>query len=323
MDGRIGGPMIISTTIKHPGGCGGGLSYKRTLMMADEMAPGLPWRYLLVDVDGTLLDSHGEVSPRTLAALHRVHGAGIKLVLATGRTYPSLRGTSQALHLPPFHMITNGGAVALTPNFQSVDYTHFLSAHLWPKIVTALEAEGLSTVVFAHRHPDAPLFYVRKTSGDPHFERYIGRHQASCRVAPNLHEISIDQVVQVAALGGGNGFDEASARVLTRFQDQTRNHSMVLFLNENYGRITEFFQPGTSKWRAFLGLFPRAAQHPRQVVAVGDEANDVEMITQAGLGVAMGNATPELKSAANVTIGDHDQEGLAKFLEDLLEGRIN
>ena len=279
---------------------------------------GGPYRWLLVDVDGTLLDSRGGVSGRTLAALHRAVAEGMTLVLATGRTYPSLVRVTAPLDLPPFAIITNGGAVGLTPGGRAVGYTRFLAPELWPRIVAGLRQEGLSPAVYQHRHPDPLLIHVAGENGDPHFEAYLGRHRAHVRVNPALEQTTIPDVVQVAALGRGEDFDQASARVLRRFGDQTRCHSMVLFINADYGRITEFFSPEVSKWRAFQGLFPGA--RAQEVVAVGDEANDLEMIGAAGVGIAMGNATPELKAAADRVTASHDEEGLAQALEALLNG---
>lgn len=276
------------------------------------------WRYLLVDMDGTLLDSRGEITPRSRAALHRAVGAGITLVLASGRTYPSLMRVGAALDLP-FHIIANGGAVGLTPGLEAVSYVNLLAPATWPRIAEALLAEGLSAVVFSHRHPEPPLFYVQSRSGHPHFESYIGRHAANCREVGDLPGTEIPSVVEVAALGAGPEFEAASARVMARMNGASRSHSMVLFLSRQYGKITEFFHADTSKWRAFLGMFPEAAAHAERVIAIGDEANDDEMIAGAGLGIAMGNATDTLKALADRVTASNDEDGLAQALEPLLE----
>jgi len=281
------------------------------------MNAGADARYLLLDVDGTLLTSGGEITARSRAALARAVDQGWTLVLASGRTYPSLWRVGAPLGLP-FHAIANAGAVGLAPGLARVTYTNFLAPTLWPQIVRALQAEGLSVIVFAHRHPEPPLFYVESPRGHPHFEAYLGRHREAARTTPGLAEQAIADVVEVAALGSGPAFEKGSAQVLARFGDRSRNHSMVLFLSAQYGKITEFFDAGTSKWHAFCGMFPEAARHPERVIALGDEANDEEMIRTAGLGIAMGNATEALKAVADRVTTDHDHEGVALALEPLL-----
>jgi len=278
--------------------------------------PQPPWRYLLVDVDGTLLDSQARISARNRAALSCAVGRGVTLVLASGRTYPSILRVAGGLDVP-FHLIANGGAAALKPGLTGVPYVNPLPAGLWPEVVDALERAGLSVVVYAHRHPDAPLLYVARREGDPHFESYLRRNALACVVAPDLAGSAIAAPLEVAALGRGLEFELASERVMAAFSGRTRHHCMTLFINAEHGKITEFFHPRTSKWRAFLGLFPEAAAHPERVIAVGDEANDAEMIAEAGLGIAMGNATPELKALADHVTLDHDHDGLAEALEPL------
>ncbi|HEX7926076.1 MAG TPA: HAD hydrolase family protein [bacterium] len=276
-----------------------------------------PWRYLLVDVDGTLLTSRGEMTPRSRAALAHAVSYGITLVLATGRTYPSLARITAGFDVP-HHAITNGGAVGLGPGLRDVRYVNALQPDVWPPIVEAMLHEGLSPVVYGHRHPEPPVLYVASRTGDPHFESYLNRNTLHAQVVPDLAAADLRDVIEVAALGRGDVFDAASTRVMARFDGRTRHHSMVLFINAAYGKITEFFDAGTSKWHAFLGLFPEAARHPETVIAIGDEANDMEMIQAAGMGIAMGNATPELKAVADRVTADHDHDGLAEVLEALL-----
>jgi hypothetical protein len=282
------------------------------------MAPDRRYRYLLVDVDGTLLDSRGRLTKRTLDALWRAVGAGMTLTLASGRTYNSLRRVTEGLALPPFHMIANGGAVGLTPGGAEVRYTAYLDPDHWRGVVRDLEAEGLSPLVFSHRHPEPPLFHVGPLAGGPHFEAYLGRNRAYCRPERDLAGSDIPRVVEVAALGRNPSFEAASERTLRRHGERLRCHSMVLYLNDQWGRITEFFAPGTSKWQAFAGLFPAGAAHPEQVIAIGDEANDVEMIRAAGLGIAMGNAVPAVQAVARRITADLDHDGVALALEAVL-----
>ncbi|NIP74008.1 MAG: HAD hydrolase family protein [Gammaproteobacteria bacterium] len=239
-------------------------------------------------------------------------------MLATGRTYNSLLRLTAGLALPPFHMITNGGAVGLTPGGEAVRYTRYLEAPVWSAVVSALQEAGLAPLVFSHRHPEPPLFYVSAESGGCHFDAYLRRNRQYSRLLPDLAGSAVPRVVQVAALGRDARFEQRSATLLSAFADQCRCHSMVLYLDRAYGRITEFFAPDTSKWRAFCGLFPEMAQRAQQVIAIGDEANDLEMIRAAGLGIAMGNATPEVRAAADRVTADLDHDGVALALEDAL-----
>jgi len=83
--------------------------------------------------------------------------------------------------------------------------------------------------------------------------------------------------------------------------------------------VLEVFDPSVNKWQGLLHVARHHKIDPKQIIAVGDDVNDIAMIANAGLGVAMGNAKPEVKAIAKRIIGANADEGLAEFLEELIE----
>jgi hypothetical protein len=73
-----------------------------------------------------------------------------------------------------------------------------------------------------------------------------------------------------------------------------------------------------NKWEGILHVARRHEILPQQIIAIGDDVNDLPMLKQAGLGVAMGNAKADVKAAAKRVIRSNAQEGLAEFLEELV-----
>src|SRR4029079_17791694 len=82
--------------------------------------------------------------------------------------------------------------------------------------------------------------------------------------------------------------------------------------------VLEIFDPAVNKWQGVLHVARRHGIEPQEIVAIGDDVNDLPMIASAGLGVAMGNARPEVQAVAKLVIGRNDEEGLANFLEELV-----
>ena len=81
----------------------------------------------------------------------------------------------------------------------------------------------------------------------------------------------------------------------------------------------EFVEKSVSKGSALLRLCEMLGVDPAQTVAFGDEENDRPMLRAAGLGVAMGNAVPEIKAEADAVTSSNEEDGVAKFIEHLLE----
>jgi hydroxymethylpyrimidine pyrophosphatase-like HAD family hydrolase len=76
--------------------------------------------------------------------------------------------------------------------------------------------------------------------------------------------------------------------------------------------------PGHSKWQALSRLIEREGLSAEQVISIGDEINDIEMIRHAGLGVAMGNAIPAVKAVADYTTHSNEEDGVAHVVERFL-----
>jgi hydroxymethylpyrimidine pyrophosphatase-like HAD family hydrolase len=90
-------------------------------------------------------------------------------------------------------------------------------------------------------------------------------------------------------------------------------------MNKNYqGYILEILQAGVSKWQALQQLAAQQDIAPDEIIAVGDDHNDLDMIRYAGLGIAMGNAVPEVKAAADAVTGSNAEDGLVQALEHFI-----
>jgi hydroxymethylpyrimidine pyrophosphatase-like HAD family hydrolase len=111
--------------------------------------------------------------------------------------------------------------------------------------------------------------------------------------------------------------DEASLRVLRPQIEQTLGSQarVHMLINKNYqGHILEILHPAVSKWEALRQLAAQVGIAPQDIMAVGDDENDMEMIRHAGLGIAMGNATAAVQAAADYVTGSNAEEGLVQAL---------
>jgi hypothetical protein len=82
--------------------------------------------------------------------------------------------------------------------------------------------------------------------------------------------------------------------------------------------VIEIFDPSVNKWQGILHVAERHKIKPSEIIAIGDGINDLTMVKNAGLGVAMGNAHPDLLQCAAKIIGPNNEDGLAIFLEELI-----
>lgn len=277
-----------------------------------------PFRLLALDVDGTLLDRSGALRLATVRAVTRAAEAGILPVLCTGRRFRRARPIAEALGLSA-PLVCNSGAIVK----ESGDGTTLWRADLDPEIVAEFAVlgreRGVTCVSFTDRPVDGPDFLVASDpTGHPFADDYLARNRPHGevnprwaddpeRTGPHFHVCAIGDRETMIALR-----DDVEAR---------RAGGVTLFVQRSpryLGTMCEVIRRDASKWTALLHLADRWGIAPDEIVAVGDDVNDLPMIAGAGLGVAMGHAPPEVLSVADHVTDDEENDGLARFLLDVL-----
>lgn len=246
---------------------------------------------IAIDLDETLIRTDGTVSPRTLEALAAWEAAGHRLVIATGRPPRSARRIpDQLLHLP---CICYNGAAIFQEGEQRYSQTIAAQDARW--IVERLLAADLAGWIGVEI--EDVLYINRQTERWGHV------------YTPNLLELAEQPAAKIIlSLGDYHraapsiGSLPASAKVL---------------LSEKYD-LAQIMPVRSSKAVALGHLLEEWGVTMAQTAAFGDDVNDVEMVAQAGLGVAMDNAVDEVKAVAKRITASNDRDGVALVVEELL-----
>lgn len=264
-----------------------------------------PHRLLLFDLDATLLGPDRRIRPATLRVLERLEGRGVLASLATGR---SPRSAAAVVHdfVPGAPAIHFNGAV-LRDWSTGLDLLHH---HL--ELRDALAAAAVARTMGVHVNlylgdeilveRRSPVSVASETKdGVPHI--VVGdleAHLAGSDASPT----------KLLCIGEPRQF-EAFAREVRRV---ARQEVAVVNSEPDY---FEVLPPGVSKGAGVVALAEHLGIGLHQVLAFGDNLNDLELLEVAGLGVAMGDGHPALRERADVVIGPHDQDSIAVFLTEV------
>ena len=261
---------------------------------------------IATDVDGTLLDEAEEITPRTRAAVLAAIDAGTQFVLATGRPPRWIRPVVEALGFAPMAVCANGAVVydaatdrILSARTLSVD----LLAELAEVATRVIPGAGLAVERVGRSAHDAATPQFLSSPGYEH-----------AWLNPDNTEVSLADVLSAPAVkllirkAGARSSDMA---------DALAPHIGIegdLTYSTNNGLI-EVVPLGVSKATGIEEVARPLGITADDVVAFGDMPNDIPMLSWAGLGVAMGNAHPEAKAAANEVTTSNADDGLARVLE--------
>lgn len=257
----------------------------------------------LFDVDQTLNNSNREVTPETRAALKKLYDLGYKIGFCTGKHYAKLtqEKLEQILPVDTVHVLTGGSQ--LVTNQGEVLWEVLLGKKLVQQVWTLAETHQAGCLIKYNGG-----FYANQQG----YERSkISMPELLPDIKPLTPEVVID-CPAVVLFNVSTDLDQ-NLRALTNVTIKTNLvHGDFMVYDITPLGVTK--ATGVQKWAEYHGM------SSDQIMGFGDSDNDFEFLQAVGWGVAMGNATPEVKAVAHRVIGSTNDNGLATYLESILQG---
>lgn len=293
----------------------------------------LNYDLLAVDLDGTLLDSQGRVPERNLRALHEARHAGIRVVVCTGRGLVECRRYLREIDQRD-PVVVAGGSIIADPASGRTLHRFPVDRPLVERAVSTLNANGHAALILKD-HAEAGYDYLvvqgeQRHAIDPVTEWWFASMDVVVRFARRLQEDAHpEHTVRVGACGLSDALNEIRRDLLTAAGDTAIVHSFPAVVAPEHAsrcpegqmlHVLELFHAKANKWSAVERLAKDWGIPTERIAAIGDQINDVSMIEGAGLGIAMGNAVPEVLDAAKRRTAGNDEAGVAEAVGRILDG---
>jgi Cof subfamily protein (haloacid dehalogenase superfamily) len=279
----------------------------------------MPVRLIAIDIDGTLLDSRSQVSSANLDALQRAHQAGIETVLVTGRRHDFALPIAQGLGFDLW-IISSNGAVTRSTRGESF-HRDLLPKDTAIKLCRAMRDFRDNTVVTFDREGMGAIVCEEHERLYGVIQRWMEKNAPWIEYVKPIEKALVDDPIQVMFCGEIALMKTAVQRLqecgvedditVLRTQYDHRNLTIVDILNAGCSK-----GHALERWAAHRGL------GRDEVMAIGDNYNDVEMLTFAGHPVIMENASDELKQNGWTITLDNDKSGVAAAIEQVLESTV-
>ncbi|MBZ0305781.1 MAG: Cof-type HAD-IIB family hydrolase [Anaerolineae bacterium] len=258
---------------------------------------------IAVDLDGTLLNSQHQLTPRTRAALQAAVRQGIQVVVATGRTRsaPTAGRVIEELGLTSPGIFSQGLMIHNADG--SVRFQQSISTERAAEVIRFSEANRLhyygASGATLFMQPDNPFVVAM-------LEQY---HEPSPREVPSLlHILDSHPINKFVFIEAPERLTDLRDFLLPQLVDGEN-------LFASAPEFLEFVPAGASKGAALARLIEELNIPRESVLALGDAENDIEMLQVAGIGVAMGNAMPHVKEIADYITLSNDEDGVAEAIE--------
>lgn len=286
------------------------------------------YKLLAIDLDGTLLNSYGEVSENTKNALHEAKKQGTEVVLASGRPISSTKNLAIELGVDNFIISGNGAAVYDVKNEKTI-YDRLLSKEqvlniakicdensFYYNIYTEDEviAKSLNYNILFYHKENVKKIEQKRTNINivQDIETYIkesGKERflklTVCDESRTIFNSIIKKLKEI------NDVDVLDVEYMSRKKIKSGTEDISI---EYY--YTEITNRNVNKWTAIEFLMEKLKIQREEVAAIGDNMNDREMIENANLGIVMGNSNPQMKEIGNVIVSDNNSEGVLEAIKN-------
>jgi Cof subfamily protein (haloacid dehalogenase superfamily) len=283
------------------------------------MSP-LPYKLLAIDIDGTLVNSRDELTPKVRDALRAAAAAGLKLVLATGRRYSRALPLVEPLGIDAPIVSASGALIKCPLSHRTLHVASLDREHL-RKTLDVTVARGHDAVLYADTYDRGFDYYFRGYDDVcPELKQYYDLNEGCGLPVPDLYANPPDGVFAGFAMGSRAdmlALDEALQREVPE-----RLYTHVIRSPRYQGFMCEIAPAGATKWSGVRFVADEWGIADEEIIAVGDDVNDLPMLAGSGLGIAMGNAVAELKDAADHIAPHHDDDGLAEVVRWILQAEL-
>lgn len=265
---------------------------------------GMKYRLLALDLDGTLTNDRKEITERTLRCLKDLQETGVRLMIASARPSPGVERESALLDLPGHGgvlMSYNGGRITLAGTKEVLSETS-IPLSVTRRVLRKLEKYPVTVIM-----DDGEMFYVTDPEGYK-VDYECRNNRMTCR--------KLDNLAEQIAFEPAKFLMSVQPEMLQRVQKEIASWLPAdLRVVQTAAFYLEIIPASVNKGEGLKQVCSYLNIPLELSAAFGDSENDIPMLRAAGAGVAMGNASPEVKGAADYVTGTNNEDGIAQWLK--------
>lgn len=262
-----------------------------------------PIQMIAIDIDGTLLDDEYRCDPDTIDYLHRLQNEGVHILLCTGRPLRTTLHMAKELGISTYLITDNGAVIHQMDTSQPLMVRQF-SPDIYQKMIPVLEQSGLHLDVTS-------LNGMYALPHTPDIGEMYRKYLAKPTVLSSMSLVT-DEIVKATLFAQPESINEAMERLPVQL------HHLPVQCFRSGPTFIDVMHVESSKGNALHFLSHHLGIERRNVMAIGNYYNDIDMIRFAGVGVAMENAPSEVQTEADYITASNNHQGVKKALQKFL-----
>lgn len=289
------------------------------------------YKLIAIDIDGTLLNSYGQVSDENKNAINMVLQKNIEVVLASGRMPKAMISIANEINANKY-IISGNGALVYDIQNDEVIYSNYMSKEKVLEIINICEKNNVfynlytSDTIITKALNYNVLYYnsENKKNGE---ERKISINIVN-DIYTYVQEYNNDDFLKFTICDENQIVFRSVMNKLKEIKNvdvldiSHMSRKIIDYGSEEYEIsyfYTEISNRNVNKWEAIKKLISKIGIKKEEVIAIGDNINDKDMIENAGLGIAIGSGCPELQEIANETVASNNENGVSEAINKYID----
>ena len=285
------------------------------------------YKLVFVDLDGTMLNQYGVVTPNTAQTIKQVIKQGADVIIASGRPMDSIKAIAKEIESKNF-FIAGNGALIYDIQKDKIIYEKYMSKKKVLEIIKICEENSISYNVYTDKTILATALKYNVLYYDKENLKKEDNKKTRIHIVKDMYEyvkhMKEERFIKITVCDESKAVFRSIMRKLKQIKGieiLEVSHMSRKVIKQGTEEIpieyyyTEISLANVDKWNAIEFLIKKLGIKAEEVIAIGDNFNDKKMIEKAGLGVAMGESRIDIKEAANEVTTSNEEEGVAKILQ--------
>lgn len=288
------------------------------------------YKLIVTDLDGTLLNSYGEVSSKTKEIIKKLKENNVETIIASGRPISSIKAIAEEIESENYFIAGNGSTIYDIKNNEII-YEKNISKQKTLEIIDICEENSIHYNIYtedeiiANKLQYNVLFYFKEN------QKKIDEKKVKITIVDDIREyvkqIENKKIIKITICDRDKMIFNAIIKKIKNIKEISIldvSHMSRKMIKQGTEEIpieyyyTEISLAEVNKWTAILYLIQKLNIKKEDVIAVGDNMNDKEMIENAGMGIAMKGSTPFIVEVADIiTKNTNNEDGVANVLKEI------
>lgn len=275
------------------------------------------YKLIAIDLDGTLLDDKKIISEENVEVLKKLIDIGYEVVIATGRRYWEAKNFINIIDRP-IVILANNGNVARNIKDDKIIIKKYLDVDDFKTLIKESRKRGLHPIIHVDDYDNGIDLVIEMNKAYKLYHSYIAKAEERYREVEDYLSISDDNILAVVYAGDRNDMEGFYIHINEQYPNIYSSHIMEnIKVAES---MLEIMNPLGTKWQTLSEYANERDICESEIIAIGDDNNDIEMVKNVGCGIAMKNASEGIKKVADIiTEKDNNDSGVAFELKKVLD----